>query len=131
MPRLTSSHWPSDETVPLRDLTVGDLLREAAKDSPDKEGLVAGVPGDERRWSFLQMLVESERAAAALLSRFSPGERVAVWAPNLPEWVFVELGAALAHCASAAEWTRERAAQWWRANAVERHPAEECQPALV
>jgi fatty-acyl-CoA synthase len=94
--RLTESHWPSDESVGLRDLTVGDLLREAASDSPDREGLVAGVPGIERRWSFAEMLVEAERVAAALLARFSPGERIAVWGPNLPEWVFVELGAALA-----------------------------------
>ncbi len=32
----------------------------------------------------------------ALLERFDPGERVAVWAPNIPEWVLLELGAGLA-----------------------------------
>ena len=84
MGKLTESYWPADESVPLRDLTVGDLLREAAKDSPDVIGLVAGVPGDDRRWTFAEMLADAERVAAALLARFSPGERVAVWAPNLP-----------------------------------------------
>ena len=29
-------------------------------------------------------------------ARFSPGERVTVWAPNLPEWVLLEFGAARA-----------------------------------
>src|SRR5204862_1187838 len=37
-----------------------------------------------------------EAVARALLNRFDPGEHVAVWAPNIPEWVILELGAALA-----------------------------------
>jgi len=28
-----------------------------------------------------------------LLGRFDPGERVAVWAPNIPEWIGLEFGA--------------------------------------
>ena len=96
MTKLTESYWPADRSVALQDLTVGGLLRDAADDSPDLVGLVAGVPGVDRRWTFAEMLVESEKVAAALLARFSPGERVAVWAPNLPEWVLLEFGAALA-----------------------------------
>jgi acyl-CoA synthetase (AMP-forming)/AMP-acid ligase II len=34
--------------------------------------------------------------ARALLGRFEPGDRVAVWAPNIPEWEVVEFGAAMA-----------------------------------
>jgi acyl-CoA synthetase (AMP-forming)/AMP-acid ligase II len=41
-------------------------------------------------------LEESECAARALLERFSPGDRVAIWANNIPEWVVLELGAGLA-----------------------------------
>src|SRR6478672_5831909 len=96
MAKLTESYWPADRTVPLRDLTVGELLREAARDSRDVVGLVAGIPGVDRRWTFGEMLAESEQVARALLARFSPGERVAVWAPNLPEWLLLEFGAALA-----------------------------------
>jgi fatty-acyl-CoA synthase len=96
MLKLSESYWPADTSVSLRDLTVGDLLREAAKDSPDIVGLVAGVPGVDRRWTFAEMLLDAERVAVGLLARFSPGERVAVWAPNLPEWVLLEFGAALA-----------------------------------
>jgi fatty-acyl-CoA synthase len=36
------------------------------------------------------------RTAHALLRRFDPGERVAVWAPNIPEWIMMEFGAAMA-----------------------------------
>jgi acyl-CoA synthetase (AMP-forming)/AMP-acid ligase II len=31
-----------------------------------------------------------------LLQRFSPGDRVVVWAPNVPEWIVLQYGAALA-----------------------------------
>jgi len=96
MAKLTESYWPADRSVALRDVTVGDLLREAATDSPDVVALVAGVPGVDRRWTFAELLAEAEQVARALLARFSPGERVAVWAPNLPEWVLLELGAGLA-----------------------------------
>ena len=96
MTKLADSYWPADRSVPLRDLTVGALLREAATDSPDVIGLVAGIPGDDRRWTFAEMLAVAEQVAGALLARFSPGERLAVWAPNLPEWVLLEFGAALA-----------------------------------
>ncbi|HET9728542.1 MAG TPA: AMP-binding protein, partial [Acidimicrobiia bacterium] len=58
--------------------------------------LVAGVPGSDRRWTFAELLADAERVAYALAARFSPGERVAVWAPNLPEWVLLEFGAGLA-----------------------------------
>jgi fatty-acyl-CoA synthase len=40
--------------------------------------------------------VEAEKVARALLSHFNPGEHIAVWSANGPEWVAVEFGAALA-----------------------------------
>ncbi len=93
---LTESYWPADESFEIRDLTVGSMLREAAAEVPDATALVAGVPGDDRRWMFAELLADSERTARALLARFEPGERVAVWAPNVPEWLLLEFGLALA-----------------------------------
>ena len=95
---LTTSYWPADTSVPVLELTVADILREAAAEMPDQLALVAGMPqsSDRRRWTFGQMLEESEQVARALLVRFQPGERIAVWAPNLPEWVLLEFGAAMA-----------------------------------
>ncbi|HEX5503148.1 MAG TPA: AMP-binding protein, partial [Thermomicrobiales bacterium] len=92
------SYWPADRSEPVRELTVGGLLREAAAAAPDQVALVAGVPDPaaRRRWTYAALLAEAERAARALLGRFRPGERVAVWAPNIPEWVVLEYGAALA-----------------------------------
>src|SRR5258707_787523 len=95
---LTRSYFPADTSEPVLETTVGEVLREAAASRPDALGLVAGVadPAGRRRWSFSELLVEAERTARALAARFAPGERVAVWAPGLPEWVVLEFGAALA-----------------------------------
>ncbi|MCP5026790.1 MAG: AMP-binding protein [Actinomycetia bacterium] len=42
------------------------------------------------------MLQESEQLARALLGRFDPGDRVGIWAPNLPEWGLLQFGFGLA-----------------------------------
>jgi fatty-acyl-CoA synthase len=94
---LVTSHWPADGSDRVLDTTVGQVLRVAAAATPDAPALIEGIaaPG-RRRWSFGQLLDEAERVARALLGRFAPGERVAVWAPSIPEWVLLEYGAALA-----------------------------------
>src|SRR4051812_25968054 len=95
---LTESRWERGEDSPVLDLTVGDLLRQAAADAPDRIALIAGVPHehDRRRWTYEELLTDAERVARALLDRFTVGERVAVWAPNIPEWVVLEMAAGLA-----------------------------------
>lgn len=97
-PFLTSSIWHAETTPPLVDLTVGTALRAAAHDSADAIALVEGNPhpSQRRRWTYAQLLDQAEAVARGLLARFDPGERVAVWAHNLPEWVLLEYGAALA-----------------------------------
>src|SRR3954469_23739104 len=82
----------------ILDLTVGGLLRETAAKDPDAVALIEGVPdADARRWwAYGTLLEEAEEAARALLGRFAPGERVAIWANNIPEWVVLELAAGLA-----------------------------------
>ena len=94
----TAAHCAADASEPLLPTTVGGVLRAAAARAPDETALVDGVsePSARRRWTFAQVLGESERAAAALRERFDPGERIAVCAPNSPEWWFLQFGAALA-----------------------------------
>ena len=95
---LSESHHPADQSDAVRETTVGGILREAAADSPDVTALIGGHPdpAERRRWTYAELLADSERCARALLGRFEPGERVAVWAPNIPEWEILEFGAALA-----------------------------------
>jgi fatty-acyl-CoA synthase len=79
-----------------RPVTVGDVLRRAAARVPDRTALVdANDPGG-RRWTYAELLADCERVAHALLERFAPGERVASCAPNRPELVLLQFGAALA-----------------------------------
>jgi fatty-acyl-CoA synthase len=94
---LKEACWPADRSRPVLEQTIGDVLREAAWRHGSDTALVEGVPGQTRqRWSFDELLAIAERAARALLARFAPGEHVAVWSANSPEWVFIEFGAALA-----------------------------------
>ena len=96
--RLASSYWPADRSQPLLDTTVGDLLRAAAAQVPGRLALVDGSPGpaSRRTWTYAELLSVAERIARALLARFAPGERIAVWAPNCPEWMLLQHGVSLA-----------------------------------
>ncbi|MDP5070156.1 MAG: AMP-binding protein, partial [Congregibacter sp.] len=95
---LTESFARGPAEPAVRELTIGDALREAAADSPQQTALIAGTPDPANRqsWTFAQLLDEAERTAKALLESFEPGDRVAVWAPNIPQWVIMEYGCALA-----------------------------------
>ncbi|MDP1821476.1 MAG: AMP-binding protein [Acidimicrobiales bacterium] len=97
--KLTESYWPAEPSITIEESTVGSALRAAAEQHGPRPAMAEGTPGrpeDRRRWSFDELVADAERVAGALLERFEPGERVAVWAPNLPEWVLLELGAGLA-----------------------------------
>jgi fatty-acyl-CoA synthase len=95
---LRTSHIPPDTSEPVLDTTVGGVLRAAAAEAPGAVALVEGVadPAVRRRWTYAELLADAERAAQALLVRFEPGEHVALWAPNIPEWTIAAFGAALA-----------------------------------
>jgi fatty-acyl-CoA synthase len=95
---LAQSYWPADRSRALLELTLGGALREVAAEVPERVALVEGTadPRRRRRWTFSQLLADAEHVAAALLERFEPGERVAVWAPNIPEWQLLLYGCGLA-----------------------------------
>ena len=96
--RLDNAHcnWFADEEI--LDCTIGGLLREQADRRPDKPALVEGLPDGSagRRWTYAELLHDAERMAQGFAARFRPGERIAVWGPNIPEWVLIEYAAALA-----------------------------------
>ena len=96
-PTLSESYYPADQSEPVLDTTVGGILRAAAQAGPTaRADRWAPRSEQRRRWTYGELLEDAERCACALLGRFAPGERVAVWAPSLPEWEVVEFGAALA-----------------------------------
>ncbi|MDQ1660418.1 MAG: fatty-acyl-CoA synthase [Blastococcus sp.] len=97
-PRLEVSYWPAEPSSGVRDITVGDLLREGAAVAPDRLALVDGGadPAARRAWTYVELLADVERVARALLARFEPGDRIAIWAPNAADWVVLQQGIAMA-----------------------------------
>lgn len=103
---FTTSYFPADTSEPVVELTVGDLLRARALDAADATALIevappgnpslSGAQRTDRRWTYAELHAEAEHCAHWLLHRFSPGDRVTVWAPNIPEWVILQYGAAMA-----------------------------------
>ena len=95
---LSRSIWNPDTSQPVLETTVGSVLREAAEAAPDGIALIAygGSLEERSTWTYGELLRDAERTARALLAKFEPGEHVAVWANNVPEWVLLELGAGLA-----------------------------------
>ena len=88
---LQRSYWPADTAEPVLETTVGSILREAAASAGERTAVVAWgqLPGERRVWTYTELLRDAEQTARALLRRFEPGEHVAVYAPNLAEWVLL------------------------------------------
>jgi fatty-acyl-CoA synthase len=96
--RFEQAFVPLHSADLIEEVTVGDVLRRATQEVPDAVALVEGLPPgqDRREWTYSQLLAESERAARALLEHVEPGEAVALWAHNVPEWILAQMAAALA-----------------------------------
>ena len=75
-----------------RDITLGALLTQLAGEQPDREALVyAGGP----RFTFAQLEREARTIARGLMAAgVERGERVVLWATNVPEWVVLQFALA-------------------------------------
>ncbi|MBT5139062.1 MAG: AMP-binding protein, partial [Acidimicrobiaceae bacterium] len=62
-----------------------------------KFGNLEAVVAPDVRWTFTELAERAERAARAFIAAgVEPGDRVAIWAPNIPEWIEAVLGIHLA-----------------------------------
>ena len=95
---LSESLIPAQADDTVLENTVGALLRRVARQHPEAPALVEVEPDGQtsRRWTYAELLADSEKLALTLSSRFDPGERITVWAPNIPEWLVMEYACALA-----------------------------------
>jgi fatty-acyl-CoA synthase len=96
--QLTTSHFPKQKDADIRDITVGGLLREVAGMYPDATAMVDIADSGDcgQSWTYGELLGTAETLANALVTRFEAGEKVVVWAPNIPEWIFMEYACGLA-----------------------------------
>lgn len=73
--------------------TIAEAYIRTTQRVPDKEAVVSA---DGRRYTYAQVRTEVERLTTALHTLgCRPGDRVAVWLANSPEWVFAEFACAL------------------------------------
>ncbi|HEY9431812.1 MAG TPA: AMP-binding protein [Blastocatellia bacterium] len=76
-----------------RDITVGALLTRLAEALPGNEALVYSERG--LRWTFAELESEARLVARGLMAcGVERGERVALWATNVPEWVTLQFALA-------------------------------------
>ncbi|MBM7422961.1 class I adenylate-forming enzyme family protein [Spongiibacter marinus] len=97
---LQQSIWLSDRNLsnPVGQ-ALGQLLTERAKRYEQREAVVYAchTEVDNVRWSFRELDEMSTAIASALLQQgYAPGDRVALWAANCPEWILLEYALAKA-----------------------------------
>jgi len=95
---LTQAYCPAQADTDYRERTIAQVLREQAAARPDakalRELLADGTIG--REWTYAQLLHDAERCGRALAARHPAGTRIAIMGGNCPEWIMVQLGAAMA-----------------------------------
>lgn len=78
---------------PYRDATVGALLTHLAESIPANEALV--YADRNLRFTFAELEAEARLIARGLMAiGVERGERVALWATNVPEWVVLQFALA-------------------------------------
>ena len=81
------------QTIPYRDVTVGALLTRLAESVPHNEALV--YADRKLRFTFAELETEARLIARGLMAcGVERGERVALWATNVPEWVVLQFALA-------------------------------------
>jgi acyl-CoA synthetase (AMP-forming)/AMP-acid ligase II len=79
---------PGSADIDVR--TIPAVVERAARLFGDREGLVDG----DRRLTFGDLASAADRAARAFVAHdIEPGDRVAIWAPNMGDWAIAALGA--------------------------------------
>ncbi len=92
------AHWEAEDFgVDLIELTLGNLMDQRAAEIPDKEALVYNYPeiGLEMRLNYREYQARVNRLARGLMALgVQKGDHVAVWATNVPEWIFLQMALA-------------------------------------
>ena len=77
----------------LREITLGALLDEAIATNPDGDAVV--YADRDVRWSYREFGALVDRVAKGLMALgVRRGEKVAVWATNVPHWVVLQFATA-------------------------------------
>jgi fatty-acyl-CoA synthase len=92
-PTVEPSHTRGRTDLPLLDTTIGADLRRTTARVPDRPALV-DVPSG-RRWTYAELDAAVDELARALVDAgLEQGDRVGIWAPNVPEWTLLQYATA-------------------------------------
>src|SRR4029453_9325733 len=87
------SYASGTSTTPLLGETIGENLSRATIAFGGRDALV-DVPSG-RRWTYQQLAADVDMVARGLIALgVTKGDRVGIWAPNVPEWVLVQFATA-------------------------------------
>jgi fatty-acyl-CoA synthase len=90
---MPKAHARGNTDIPLLTETIGTNLRATAARFPNREALV-DVPSN-RRWTYAALSSDVEQLARALMAcGLAKGDRIGIWAPNIPEWMFTQYASA-------------------------------------
>ncbi len=95
---LKESHFPATASTALEPITIGEMLTRQCEAIGDRVALKELTMDGEvdRTWTYRQLLDDAKRLAGALAARHEQGARIAVYAPNKPEWALLEFASAFA-----------------------------------
>ena len=84
---------PQEYVRPLMSATIGDLLRKWAREIPDNECVV--YPQGQKRWTWKQFDELTDVVARGFMAMgVNKGDKIAIWATNVPEWIITFFAAA-------------------------------------
>jgi fatty-acyl-CoA synthase len=93
--KVSLSYAFTGSEKPLIGKTIGDMFDEIAEKYPDNDALVSLHQGV--RYTYRELQKEVNKAAKGLLSLgLKRGDRVAIWATNIAEWVITQFATAKA-----------------------------------
>ncbi len=96
----SQSLWLADprDANPVK-MALGDLIHQVANQHPDREAVVYACHQEVEnvRWTYRQLDNMATTLAHGLLAEgYQPGDKIAIWAPNSPEWILLEYALAKA-----------------------------------
>ncbi len=93
MANIAQSYVNGPSPLPLLGETIGENLARSVARFGDRDALV-DVPSGAR-WTYDRLAADVSTLAKGLLAMgVARGDRVGIWAPNVPEWVLVQFATA-------------------------------------
>jgi len=90
---IEGSYASGTSTVPLRGMTLGEMLDNIAAKYPDTEAVVS--VHQNIRWTYREFLKQVHDVARGLMGLgVEKGDRVGIWAMNHAEWLVVQYATA-------------------------------------